>query len=323
MAWCAWLWAGQHSCWCRVSPGDQPTSVSLPIWRGHILKCAQSSGLVWSHGQRVCSPGTWMCLRASHRETVVRSGTRSLRSPEELAVAPSGRGGPSVSPAALGCALEQEEEVEHGTLRIALAQAPVEPNARRWALRSDDEHQRPAAESLEEPDELLQDPHVAQQECQRPMRRCVKCLGHVEGQDVILLLLTLQPALGQEHRGTRRGAWHGPELPVRSQPLARQDGREPPHEGVMSIRISCCPSAMGLYLSRLPVAVPLGISQIMASCQDAGTSAPRRMALCACTRSPCTGSGSSAMRAAVTRLDPGALSSATACFTASLRSFRV
>ena len=63
------------------------------------------------------------------------------------------------------------------------------------------------------------------------MRRCVQCLGHVEGQDVVLLLPALQPALGQEHRGGRRGAWHGPELLVRSQSLACQDGREPPHEG--------------------------------------------------------------------------------------------
>ena len=93
--------------------------------------------------------------------------------------------------------------------------------------------------------------------------------------------------------------------------------------GVMSIRMSCCPSAIGLYSTRLPVAVPFGISQIMASCQDSGTSAPRRTALYACTRGPCTGSGSSAMRAAVTQLDPGALSSATACLTASLRSCRV
>ena len=91
----------------------------------------------------------------------------------------------------------------------------------------------------------------------------------------------------------------------------------------MSIRISCCPSSIGIYSSRLPVAVPLGISLIMASCQDSGTSAPRRTALYACTRSPRTSSASSAMRAAVTRLDPGALSSATACFTASLRSCRL
>ena len=59
--------------------------------------------------------------------------------------------------------------------------------------------------------------------------------------------------------------------------------------GVMSNRMSCCPSAMGLYSSRLSVAVPLGDGPIMASCQDSGTFAPRRMALYACTRSPCTG----------------------------------
>ena len=51
MAWCAWLWVGHPSCCRRVSAGDQPTSVSLPVWRGHFLKCSQSSGAVWSHGQ--------------------------------------------------------------------------------------------------------------------------------------------------------------------------------------------------------------------------------------------------------------------------------
>ena len=35
---------------------------------------------------------------------------------------------------------------------------------------------------------------------------------------------------------------------------------------VMSIRMSCCPNAMGRYASRFPVAVPLGISKMMASC---------------------------------------------------------
>ena len=38
MAWCAWLWVGHPSCCRRVSAGDQPTSVSLPVWRGHFLK---------------------------------------------------------------------------------------------------------------------------------------------------------------------------------------------------------------------------------------------------------------------------------------------
>ena len=71
MAWCAWLLVGQPSCCHRVSAGNQPTSVSLPVWRGHILKCSQSCGVVWSHGQRVCSSETWMCLQASHRATLV------------------------------------------------------------------------------------------------------------------------------------------------------------------------------------------------------------------------------------------------------------
>ena len=63
VAWCAWLSAGQPSCCRRVSAGVQPTSVSLPVWSGHFLKCCQSSGVMWSHGQRVCSSGTWMCLQ--------------------------------------------------------------------------------------------------------------------------------------------------------------------------------------------------------------------------------------------------------------------
>ena len=80
MAWFAWLWVGHPSCSRRVSAGDQPTSVSLPVWRGHFLKCSQSSGVVWSHGQWVCSSRTWMCLRASHLATLVRNGSCSLRS---------------------------------------------------------------------------------------------------------------------------------------------------------------------------------------------------------------------------------------------------
>ena len=79
VAWCASLWAGQPSWCCRVYAGDQPTSVSLPVWRGHIFKCSQSSGVVRSPGQRMCSSGTWMCLRASHQATLVRSGSCSLR----------------------------------------------------------------------------------------------------------------------------------------------------------------------------------------------------------------------------------------------------
>ena len=48
--------------------------------------------------------------------------------------------------------------------------------------------------------------------------------------------------------------------------------------GVISILISHCGKATGLYSLKSPVAVPLGNSQMMASCNDSGTSAPRRMA---------------------------------------------
>ena len=53
MAWCAWLWVGHLLCCRRVSAGDQPTSVSLPVWRGHFLECSQSSAVVWSHGLKL------------------------------------------------------------------------------------------------------------------------------------------------------------------------------------------------------------------------------------------------------------------------------
>ena len=68
----------------------------------------------------------------------------------------------------------QKEEVEYSALRTALPQAPVESYARRRAVRCDDAHQRPAAEGVQEPDELLRDTHVAQEERQRSVRRCVK-----------------------------------------------------------------------------------------------------------------------------------------------------
>ena len=80
MAWCAWIWVGQPSCCCSVSAGDQPTSVSLSVWRGHILNCSQSPVVGWSHRQRRCSSGTWMFLWASQQATLVRSGSCFLRS---------------------------------------------------------------------------------------------------------------------------------------------------------------------------------------------------------------------------------------------------
>ena len=80
VAWCAWLWVGQPSCCPRVSAGKQPTSVSLPVWRGYFLKCSQSSGVVWSHGQQGCSSGKLMCLRTSHLATLLNNGSCSLRS---------------------------------------------------------------------------------------------------------------------------------------------------------------------------------------------------------------------------------------------------
>ena len=55
--------------------------MSLSVWRGHFLKCSQSSGVVWSHGQRVCSSGTWMCLQG---EPSGDPGEERQLLPEEL-----------------------------------------------------------------------------------------------------------------------------------------------------------------------------------------------------------------------------------------------
>ena len=41
--------------------------------------------------------------------------------------------------------------------------------------------------------------------------------------------------------------------------------------GVISILMSCYSNAMGLYVSKSPVTVPLGIRQMMASCHNSGT----------------------------------------------------
>ena len=97
----------------------------------------------------------------------------------------------------------QEEEVEHGTFRPALLEASVEADARSGAMRGDDAHRGTAAKGLEELDEFLRDPHVAQEESQCPMRGCVESLGDIKGEDMILLLPPLQSALGQRHRSRR------------------------------------------------------------------------------------------------------------------------
>ena len=90
----------------------------------------------------------------------------------------------------------REEEVEHCAFRTALAQAPVETNARRGAMHSDNAHCGAAAGGMEELHELLRDPHVAQEKCQCLMRGPVESLGDIKDQDMILLLSLLQPALG-------------------------------------------------------------------------------------------------------------------------------
>ena len=89
----------------------------------------------------------------------------------------------------------QEEEVEHGAFRTALPQASVDTNARRGATWSDNAHRGAAAEGMEVLDELLRNPHVAQEKCQCPMQGRVESLGDIEGQDMILLLFSLQPSV--------------------------------------------------------------------------------------------------------------------------------
>ena len=82
----------------------------------------------------------------------------------------------------------------------------------------------------------------------------------------------------QEHRGCRRSAWHGPELPPCSHPLTSQAAVNLRMRGVISLLMSRCPNPMGLYATKSPVVVPLEIGQMMASCDDSETFAPRSMA---------------------------------------------
>ena len=84
---------------------------------------------------------------------------------------------------------------------------------------------------MEELDELLWDPHVAQEESHSHMRDSVEGLGDINGQDVVLFVTLPKPALCQEYQGGCCIDRHGPELPVRGHPLASQDRCEPPHEG--------------------------------------------------------------------------------------------
>ena len=95
------------------------------------------------------------------------------------------------------------------------------------------------------------------------MRRGVERLRNVEGQDAILLLPT------NKARNTGAAAVEpgmAPNCQSAASPLRARTPVNLRMRGFMSIRMSCCPSAMGLYSSTFPVAVPLGISQIMASC---------------------------------------------------------
>ena len=125
----------------------------------------------------------------------------------------------------------EEKDEEHGPFRTARPQAPMEADTRSGAMRGDDAHCGTAAKGLEDLDELLRNPHVAQEESQCPMRGCVEALGDMKGQDMILLPSPLQSALGQKHRSRRRLAWHGAKLPVFGEPLTSQACREPPDEG--------------------------------------------------------------------------------------------
>ena len=97
----------------------------------------------------------------------------------------------------------QEEEVEHGTFRTALPQASGKMDTPSGVMRGDDAHFGAAAKGLEELDELLRGPHVAQEESWCRMRGCVEGLGDIQGQNMILLLSPLQSALCQKHWSRR------------------------------------------------------------------------------------------------------------------------
>ena len=68
-------------------------------------------------------------------------------------------------------------------------------------MHSGNAHCGGTTEGVEELNELLWDPHVAREEGQSPMRGGVESLGDIKGQDVVLFLTSLKPALCQEYRG--------------------------------------------------------------------------------------------------------------------------
>ena len=146
----------------------------------------------------------------SDRRCTLHELRQGVRYQQEVVAIRLHQGRHNVAGIALGFACKasqeglQEEEVEHGAFRTALPQAPAETNARRGAICGDNAHRGAAAEGMEELAEVFSDPPVAQEKCQRPMRGRVKNLGNIKGQDMILLLSTLQPALGQEHLGRHR-----------------------------------------------------------------------------------------------------------------------
>ena len=70
----------------------------------------------------------------------------------------------------------------------------------------------------------------------------------------------------------------GPNCQFASIPLRAKTAVNLCMRGVMSILMSCCSNAMGVHVSKSRVAVPLGISHMMASCHDSENFAPRRMA---------------------------------------------
>ena len=72
-----------------------------------------------------------------------------------------------------------------------MAYAPLEWDAWGGTVRCNNAHHGAAAKGMEEVYKLLQDPHVAHEESQSPVRGGVEGLGDIKGFDMILLLSPL------------------------------------------------------------------------------------------------------------------------------------
>ena len=95
---------------------------------------------------------------------------------------------------------------------------------------------------------------------------------------MIPLLSLQQSALGQRHRSCWRNAGMATNCQSAVNAYRARAAVNSLIRGIILILKSWCPNAMGPYVFKSPAAVARGMSQMMASCNNSWTTAPRMMA---------------------------------------------